>query len=603
MAQLTDLYRINARNLDLRKQLLCFTDADIAVLRSLAPWAKRVAPTVARQFYEHQFTHPGTREFFAGKAAKKGISLEDLRKHLEISQAGYFTQIFDEAANSGGFGPAYFERRLKVGRLHNQIDLPLKWYVGSYAVYQDLVREHLRKSFLLRPGFRAKAERAIFVVFNYDIQAIMDAFFFDYLASAGVDLAAVQVARPEYDLSEHAAEMKTLLVETLTETNKTSTLLSDVSETLRNALGHVNTALLQVATTMQGLADGATSATQASIDGSEALDVLSRSLSDVARDSNQIAGLVQHAIATSGTMVSSVDLVASRAEAVATTSTQARTSAQHGADAVRDTVSGMADIKDVVGRAGEAIGELGRLSEKIGAVVETIDDIAEQTNLLALNAAIEAARAGEHGKGFAVVADEVRKLAERSQRETKAISGLIRDVQTGTRDAVTAMQLGAEKVELGATRADQAGAALAQILEAVDATAVQAQDISGVTGRLVGDARTVEGAMSEIGGLMESSRAAIDTMAVRSAEVSDASQAVAAVAQESAASTEEVSASVEEMSVQVHTIFTQADELAATAATLSALVSRLDLGQDDAPAPAQTQAQPAPARAGRRRAS
>src|SRR5690242_19368522 len=97
---------------------------------------------------------------------------------------------------------------------------------------------------------------------------------------------------------------------------------------------------------------------------------------------------------------------------------------------------------------------LGRLVEKIEAVVETIGDIAEQTNLLCLNAAIEAARAGEHGRGFAVVADEVRKLAERLQRETRAISELIREVQAGTQDAVTAMVAGSSKVEQGTMRAD-----------------------------------------------------------------------------------------------------------------------------------------------------
>src|SRR4029079_9892533 len=116
--------------------------------------------------------------------------------------------------------------------------------------------------------------------------------------------------------------------------------------------------------------------------------------------------------------------------------------------------------------------------EKIGDVVETIDDIAEQTNLLALNAAIEAARAGEHGRGFAVVADEVRKLAERSQRETKSISELIRDVQLGTREAVEAMAEGTIKVDEGSAEADQAGRALEEILTAMQATVRQVEEIA-----------------------------------------------------------------------------------------------------------------------------
>jgi len=97
--------------------------------------------------------------------------LETLRRRLEKTQADYFRQIFEEAERGGAFGISYFEQRLHIGKVHNVINLPLKWYIGSYALYQDLVRKHLKRHFRFRPWARERAERAIFTVFNYDLQA------------------------------------------------------------------------------------------------------------------------------------------------------------------------------------------------------------------------------------------------------------------------------------------------------------------------------------------------------------------------------------------------------------------------------------------------
>jgi methyl-accepting chemotaxis protein len=237
----------------------------------------------------------------------------------------------------------------------------------------------------------------------------------------------------------------------------------------------------------------------------------------------------------------------------------------------------MAEIQLVVGQASDTVEELGKLGEKIGAVVETIDDIAEQTNLLALNAAIEAARAGEHGRGFAVVADEVRKLAERSSRETKQIADLIQQVQAGTKHAVTAMQAGAAKVEQGSQKAGLAGQALEAILTAVEHTVRQAREIASASQELAAGARRVTDAMTSISAIVEENTAATEQMSAQSGQVAQAIHSIAAVAEEQSASTEEVSASAEEMSVQIDEMTAQAQELSSTAEQLRRLVARFRL--------------------------
>ena len=139
--------------------------------------------------------------------------------------------------------------------------------------------------------------------------------------------------------------------------------------------------------------------------------------------------------------------------------------AKSGGKDVLDTTNGMIRIAEVVEKSAETVQRLGLRSNEIGAIIQVIDEIADQTNLLALNAAIEAARAGEQGRGFAVVADEVRKLAERTSKATKEIAQTIKLIQTETNDAVKVMGEGKGEVEKGKILAGKSGVSLKEIIE------------------------------------------------------------------------------------------------------------------------------------------
>ncbi|MBK7500158.1 MAG: HAMP domain-containing protein [Ignavibacteriales bacterium] len=143
-------------------------------------------------------------------------------------------------------------------------------------------------------------------------------------------------------------------------------------------------------------------------------------------------------------------------------------SARVGGKVVAKTIEGMDRIAEVVKQSADTVMELGRSSDQIGEIVQVINDIADQTNLLALNAAIEAARAGEQGRGFAVVADEVRKLAERTTKATKEIASMIKQIQKDTSGAVESMQRGTAEVEKGKSLAHKAGDSLKEIITGAD---------------------------------------------------------------------------------------------------------------------------------------
>jgi methyl-accepting chemotaxis protein len=204
---------------------------------------------------------------------------------------------------------------------------------------------------------------------------------------------------------------------------------------------------------------------------SEAVSATATASTQISSSTEEMAAGAHEQTSQAGEVASAVEEMtktilenSKNASVAAETAKQARVSAEQGGQVVGETVDGMRRIAGVVNKSAETVKELGRSSDQIGEIIGVIDDIADQTNLLALNAAIEAARAGEQGRGFAVVADEVRKLAERTTKATKEIAGMIKKIQSDTTGAVQSMEEGTSEVERGIALADRAGSSLKEIV-------------------------------------------------------------------------------------------------------------------------------------------
>jgi methyl-accepting chemotaxis protein len=367
------------------------------------------------------------------------------------------------------------------------------------------------------------------------------------------------------------------LAGTVGEVRLASETVSRTSVDLSSAASQSGDASSQIAQTINQVAAGAGEQARASSETSNAAIELSAVIGQVGAGAAETTRKVDAASAALSRMATAISTASAASDEVIGVAAGAASAAERGRNAVRQTVGEMGRINETVQLAAAKVTELGAKGDQIGAIVETIDDIAEQTNLLALNAAIEAARAGEQGKGFAVVADEVRKLAERSSRATKEIAALIGEVQQGTNSAVEAMQAGAAEVQQGSTLAEQAGLSLNEIAEAVDATQAAVRRITAAVGDMSEASSGVVAASDAISSIAAQTNSAATKMTESADTVSTAVQAIAAISEENSASAEEVSAATEEMSAQAEEVVASAATLADMARALDALVAKFRL--------------------------
>ncbi|SKA78194.1 methyl-accepting chemotaxis sensory transducer with Cache sensor [Caloramator quimbayensis] len=268
-----------------------------------------------------------------------------------------------------------------------------------------------------------------------------------------------------------------------------------------------------------------------------AAEQIADSLQSLSAGSEKQINISSNAVKIVTDISKGIEQVTNNLSIIAENSLNAYDKAEKGNVVIKNTIDRMDNINEKVSAAGHTINELGKKSAEIGQIISVITGIAEQTNLLALNAAIEAARAGEHGRGFAVVADEVRKLAEQSANAAKRISTIISEIKENIDTSIGTMAEGTSAVKDGIDMVYNAGDAFNEILTSVDDVSKKMQDASSVSQQIYAASQEMVKSIENINNIIEESSQNIENVAASSQEqsavmkeVSDAAQSLTDIA-------------------------------------------------------------------------
>ena len=456
---------------------------------------------------------------FDGKDSQGKLFVQEFITHGTQAGGGYTDYTFAKANQTEALPK----------RSYTLLFQPYNWVIGTGNWVDDIDKLVLEKQL----DYHQKGRSSII----YTILAIVLAFGMSLVAgvifSNRISKQIIAVAEDAEEIARGNLKIKQSKNNSKDELGQLGRAFNTMTENLTQLVQQVSLSSTQVAASSQQLSAGAEESAQASQQVAMAIMEVSVGAQKQLNAVNETSAVVQQ-------MSAGILQVVENANIAVKTTEETALSAAEGSRAIDKTIQQMMSIEKTVTGSANVVMNLGERSKEIGQIVDTISGIAAQTNLLALNAAIEAARAGEQGRGFAVVADEVRKLAEQSQEASKQIALLINEIQQDTQNAVISMNEGTHQVKLGTEVAEGAGRAFTEITTLVNQVSSMVGEIS-----------------EEIHQMALGSERIVSSVA----EIYETSQGITGQTQTVSAATQEQSASIEEIASSSQVLATMADEL------------------------------------------
>ena len=306
--------------------------------------------------------------------------------------------------------------------------------------------------------------------------------------------------------------------------------IAESTGTLVSAVEESSSATLELGSTIEEIASQMEKLFATVDEVSSSINEMSVASQEVSENVGILSSSTEVTVSSMLQMDASIKEIEENAEQTSRLSNAAAEDAQRGMQIVAETIHGIESIRQTVDRASGAIMDLGNQSNAIGKILTVIDEVADQTSLLALNAAIIAAQAGEHGKGFAVVADEIRELAERTAVSTREIGTIISNLQEGTQEAVVAMKAGSDQVYQEVKRSKASSEALEKIRNSTLRATEQVSSIVRATGEQARGSRQVTDSMNQVAAMLQQIASAINQQTSGARQLAEAAESMRDIA-------------------------------------------------------------------------